>query len=177
MDYSFLTHCVSQQATSHVDVFFVEKCKFYFLTSAVWSDSTPVSYSWAQDCWSCCGQRNAFLKSWLVFFLSFATCCKQTNTPSSWHSWLILTNCETEIMTLRLSDWHSENVLDSIHKSCDVFFDTRGKVNQSWFASEYDELCTVPDHSNCFYCNSHNCTWVSGLMSQLVGNLTRLMRG
>ena len=24
----------------------------------------------------------------------------------------------------------------------------------------HDELCSVPDHSNCFYCDSHNCTQV-----------------
>ena len=25
----------------------------------------------------------------------------------------------------------------------------------------HDELCSVPDHSNCFYCDSHNCTQVN----------------
>ena len=36
-----------------------------------------------------------------------------------WHSWLLLTNCETGIMTLGVID--SDSDLDSIRNSCDVF--------------------------------------------------------
>ena len=39
---------------------------------------------------------------------------------TEWHIWQLLTNCETWIMTLRVSDWQSESDLDSIRNSCDV---------------------------------------------------------
>ena len=38
------------------------------------------------------------------------------------HSWLFLTNWETEIMTLGISDWQSESDLDSFRIYCHVFF-------------------------------------------------------
>jgi len=38
-----------------------------------------------------------------------------------WHSWLLLTNCETWIITLRSSDLQSDGDVDSIRNSCDVF--------------------------------------------------------
>ena len=37
------------------------------------------------------------------------------------HSWLLLTNCKTWIMTLRSSDLQSDSDLDSIRNSCDVY--------------------------------------------------------
>ena len=37
-----------------------------------------------------------------------------------WHSWLLLINCETWIMTLTTSDFQSDSDLDSIRNSCDV---------------------------------------------------------
>ena len=40
---------------------------------------------------------------------------------TQWHSWLLLTNCETWIMTLRVSDLQSDSDLDSIRNSCDVY--------------------------------------------------------
>ena len=40
---------------------------------------------------------------------------------TEWHSWLLLTNCETWIMTLGVSDLQSDSDLDSIRNFCDVF--------------------------------------------------------
>ena len=41
---------------------------------------------------------------------------------TSWHSWPLLTYCETWSMTLRSRDLQSDSDLDSIRNSCDVFF-------------------------------------------------------
>ena len=47
-----------------------------------------------------------------------------------WHSWLLLTNCETLIMTLSVSDLQSDSDLDSIRNSCDVWLE--GRWHQNW---------------------------------------------
>ena len=39
-----------------------------------------------------------------------------------WHSWLFLTNWETEIVTSRVSDWQSDSDLDTLRNSCEVFY-------------------------------------------------------
>ena len=42
----------------------------------------------------------------------------------------------------------------------------------------HDELCSVPDHSNCFYCDSHNCTQVRMRLGATgLGNLASLSQG
>ena len=47
-----------------------------------------------------------------------------------WHSWLLLTNCETLIMTLSVSDLQSDSDLDSIRNSCDVWYDNLFQVQK-----------------------------------------------
>ena len=44
------------------------------------------------------------------------------------HIWLLLINCETWIMTLRVRDLQSDSDLDSIRNSCDVFDKTIVKM-------------------------------------------------
>ena len=45
-----------------------------------------------------------------------------TKTKTLVCSWLFLTNWETPTMSIRVSDWQSKSGLDSISKSCNVFF-------------------------------------------------------
>ena len=47
------------------------------------------------------------------------------NIVTYWHSWLLLTNCKTWVMTLRVRDLQSYSDLDSIRNSCDASFQNR----------------------------------------------------
>ena len=65
-----------------------------------------------------------------------------------WHSWLLLTNCEIWIMTLRVSDSQSERDLDSIRNSCDIYWSKLvhctlrcASLNCIWALKEY---CNMP---------------------------------
>ena len=71
------------------------------------------------------------LNQWLFYFSVFrALQTKMEKSPWDqfidlmnwwWHSWLFLPDWETQIMTLRVSDWQSESALDSIHNYCYIF--------------------------------------------------------
>ena len=63
--------------------------------------------------------------------LQVVTACLVTH----WHSWLFLTNWETEIMSFWVSDWQPENDLDSIRNSYDVLIPI--SKCSSFFEEEY----------------------------------------
>ena len=83
-----------------------------------------------------------------------------------WHSWLFLTNCETWIMTLRVSDWQSENDLDSIRNSSDVFVSLYIFIYKDFYSFVFSRTSISPQPQqgsllcSAIFASEHIVSWV-----------------
>ena len=82
------------------------------------------------------------------------------------HTWLLLKNCETWIMTLRVSDWQSENDLDSIRNSSDVFVSLYIFIYKDFYSFVFSRTSISPQPQqgsllcSAIFASEHIVSWV-----------------